>query len=109
MYIIYIHLHLHLHYSFFQGKFISSGIWSLSRHPNYFGEILLWSGLYLSASSVFKGAEFASVLSPMFVALLLTKVSGIPMLERYGMKKWGQDPNYLAYVKNTPVLVPFIW
>ena len=93
----------------FQGKFINSGLWSISRHPNYFGEILLWSGLYVSASTVMRGSEFLSVLSPVFVALLLTKVSGIPLLEKSGLKRWGRDPKYQQYLKNTAALVPFLW
>ena len=59
-----------------QGKFITSGLWSLSRHPNYLGEILLWAGLYLSASSVFRGAQYTSVISPVFIYLLISRVSG---------------------------------
>ena len=91
----------------FQGKFITSGLWSLSRHPNYFGEILLWFGLYVSASSVFKGWQYLAVLSPVFVHLLITKLSGIPMLEKAGVKKWGHLPEYQNYLKDTPILVPF--
>ena len=93
---------------FFQGKFITSGLWSLSRHPNYFGEIMLWFGLYLSASSVFKGWQYLSVLSPVFVHLLITKLSGIPLLEQAGLKKWGHLPEYQNYLRNTPILVPFL-
>lgn len=93
----------------FQGKFINSGLWSVSRHPNYLGEILVWSGLYLSASSVFSGWQHVGVLSPLFVYFLLTRVSGIPLLERGGMKRWASDPNYLEYIKNVPVLFPSLW
>ncbi|XP_071820265.1 uncharacterized protein [Apostichopus japonicus] len=92
-----------------EGKFINSGLWSVSRHPNYLGEILVWSGLYLSASSVFSGWQHVGVLSPLFVYFLLTRVSGIPLLERGGMKRWGSDPNYLEYIKNVPVLFPSLW
>lgn len=90
-----------------QGKFITSGLWSLSRHPNYFGEILLWFGLYFSASTVFRGWQYLAVLSPVFVQLLITKLSGIPMLEAAGMKKWGHLPEYQNYLRNTPTLIPF--
>lgn len=89
-------------------KFINSGLWSLSRHPNYFGEILLWFGLYISASSTFSGWEYLTILCPLMDYLLITKISGIPMLETYGIKKWGSSPQYQAYIKNTPALVPFI-
>ena len=88
-------------------KFISSGLWSISRHPNYFGEILLWFGLYLSASSALKGWKLFSVLSPVAVYLLITKVSGIPILERNGLKKFGHLPEYKNYLRSTPELIPF--
>jgi len=90
------------------GKFITSGLWGISRHPNYFGEILLRFGLYISASSTFRGWQFLSVLSPVFVHVLITKLSGIPMLEKGADKKWGGQEDYENYKKNTPILVPFL-
>jgi steroid 5-alpha reductase family enzyme len=90
-----------------EGKFITSGLWSISRHPNYFGEILLWFGLYIAASSVFKKWQYLAVMSPMAVLWLITKYSGIPILEGYGQEKWGKLAQYQNYVANTPVLVPF--
>ncbi|KFM63539.1 hypothetical protein X975_19521, partial [Stegodyphus mimosarum] len=92
-----------------EGKFISSGLWSISRHPNYLGEILLWFGLYFSASSTFKGSEMLTVLCPVFDMFLITKVSGVPPLEKHGLKKWGHDPKYIEYVKNTALIVPYFW
>lgn len=86
--------------------FISSGLWSVSRHPNYFGEIVLWSGVAIIASSALSGWQYVTLISPFFVWLLLTKVSGIPLLEAKSDKRWGEDPAYLAYKENTPVLVP---
>lgn len=91
------------------GKFIQSGLWSYSRHPNYLGEILQWSGLWLSASSVMEGSQYLSVASPLFVWFLLRHVSGIPLLEKQEIKKWGSDPAFQQYVKNTPLLWPRIW
>eukprot|EP00041_Stephanoeca_diplocostata_P005705 m.66496 g.66496 ORF g.66496 m.66496 type:complete len:259 (-) comp15952_c0_seq1:103-879(-) len=88
-------------------KFIRHGLWSTSRHPNYFGEILLWSGLFVSASSSFDSpAEWLSVVSPAFVTFLLTKVSGIPILEKMGRKKFGSDPAYQTYLQSVPLLIP---
>ena len=69
----------------------------------------MWSGLYLSASSVLSGWEHISAISPLFLSYLLIKVSGIPMLEAYGQKKWGADPAYQEYLRNTAKLVPFLW
>ncbi|MFT5433833.1 MAG: steroid 5-alpha reductase family enzyme [Myxococcota bacterium] len=88
------------------GKFITSGLWAWSRHPNYFGEVTLWCGVSLVAVGGLGDLWWAALVSPLFVAALLTQVSGIPMLERRGQERWGDDPAYQRYVENTPVLVP---
>jgi steroid 5-alpha reductase family enzyme len=88
------------------GKFIHSGIWAWSRHPNYFGEIVLWIGVAIIALPVLQGWQWVTLISPLFVTLLLTKVSGIPMLEERADKKWGGQPDYEDYKANTPVLIP---
>ncbi|XP_015929834.1 uncharacterized protein [Parasteatoda tepidariorum] len=92
-----------------KGKFINTGLWSISRHPNYLGEILLWFGLYFSASTTFRGKEMLCVLCPIFDMVLITRISGIPLLEKYGMQKWGKDPAYVEYVKNTALIIPLLW
>lgn len=89
-----------------KGRFITSGFWATSRHPNYFGEILLWCGIALIGASVFTGWQWLALLSPAFVAVLLTQVSGIPLLEARADKKWGSDPAYQAYKAKVSVLVP---
>jgi len=91
-----------------KGKFIQSGLWAVSRHPNYFGEISLWFGIYISCSSVFRGKQYLTVVSPIMVMLLITRLSGIPLLEKAGLKKWGNDPEYQKYLEDVPVLIPFI-
>ncbi|XP_068703413.1 uncharacterized protein [Montipora foliosa] len=91
------------------GKWISTGLWSLCRHPNYLGEILLWSSLFLPASSVMSGHQYWSVISPMSVAYFLTRLSGIPLLERQGLKKWGHLGEYHKYRQNTAKLIPYLW
>jgi len=90
------------------GRFIQSGLWSLSRHPNYLGEILLWFGQYLACSSVFRGWEHLSVASPVMVMLLITRVSGIPILEASGLARWGGEAEYQRYLREVPSLVPFL-
>lgn len=89
-----------------RGRFIATGTWAWSRHPNYFGEITLWVGIALIALPALSGWQYVTLVSPLFVTLLLTKVSGVPLLEARGRKAWGDDPDYRDYVARTPVLVP---
>lgn len=89
------------------GRFIRSGLWSVVRHPNYLGEILLWIGVLVAAAPALRGWQWIALLSPLFVILLLTRVSGIPLLEAKAERKWGDDPEYRAYVARTPRLIPF--
>lgn len=89
-----------------QGKFINTGLWAKSRHPNYFGEIVLWIGVAVVAIPVLQGWQWVALISPLFVTLLLTRVSGVPMLERRADEKWGGQPDYEQYKKETPVLIP---
>lgn len=87
-------------------KFISTGIWSWSRHPNYFGEILLWIGITVIALPVLQGWQFITLISPIFIIFLLTQVSGVRLLELRGKKKWGDNEEYQRYIQNTSVLIP---
>jgi steroid 5-alpha reductase family enzyme len=89
-----------------KGKFIDTGLWSRSRHPNYFGEIVLWVGVVIIALPVLQGWQWVALISPVFVTLLLTKVSGVPLLEKKADEMWGGQEDYEAYKKNTPVLIP---
>lgn len=89
-----------------KGKFIDSGLWAWSRHPNYFGEIVLWIGIAIIALPVLQGWQLATLISPIFVIVLLTRISGLPMLEDKADKKWGGQPDYEAYKANTPILIP---
>ena len=89
-----------------QGKWIDSGLWSYSRHPNYLGEILLWTGIAFFGISCFTGLERVAWISPIFIYILLTKVSGTPILDKRALEKWGDDPEYQKYRDNTPALIP---
>ncbi len=89
-----------------KGKFINVGLWKWSRHPNYFGEITLWTGILIMALPVLSGWSWLVVISPIFVTLLLTKVSGINLQEKQAKERWGDDPAYQEYRKNTPALIP---
>lgn len=88
------------------GRFISTGLWSWSRHPNYLGEITLWCGVALMAVPTLAGWRWVVLASPVFVWFLLTRVSGIPLLEARAAARFGDDPGYQAYVERTPVLLP---
>ena len=89
-----------------KGKFIREGLWSRSRHPNYFGEIVLWIGVTIIAIPVLQGWQWVAMISPIFVTLLLTKISGVPMLEAKAEKKWGGQEDYETYKSQTPLLIP---
>ena len=85
-------------------KFISTGLWSYSRHPNYFGEILLWFGVAIMSFSSLQDLQYLTLISPIFVYVLLVYISGIRILENQGDKKWGHLDSYKEYLKNTPRL-----
>lgn len=89
-----------------KGRFIDTGLWAWSQHPNYFGEILLWVGVAIAAVPVLTGWAWLALISPLFVYLLLTKVSGIPLLDIQAKMKFGDDPAYAAYVRRTAKLFP---
>lgn len=88
-----------------KNEFITTGLWAWSRHPNYFGEIVLWAGVALIALPALSGWQLATLISPIFVYVLLTRISGIPLLENRALKKWGSDPDYIAYLEVTPKLI----
>jgi steroid 5-alpha reductase family enzyme len=89
-----------------KGKFIQTGLWAWSRHPNYFGEIVLWIGVAIIALPVLRGWQYVTLISPVYVTLQLTLVSGLPMLEKRADERWGGQEDYEAYKERTPVLIP---
>ena len=90
-------------------QFINEGLWARSRHPNYFGEITLWTGITVMGISTFEGMNYLAIFSPIFSYLLLVYVSGVRMLEFRGHRKWGHLDEYNTYKKNTPKLIPKIF
>jgi steroid 5-alpha reductase family enzyme len=84
-----------------QGRVLARGLWRYSRHPNYFGELLIWCGFFLIGASTPFGV--AGVLGPVLLAWLLLRVSGVPLLEQ-GLSS--RLPGYVEYVRRTPVLLP---
>ena len=92
-----------------RNMFINEGLWSRSRHPNYFGEIMLWTGITIMSIPSFKGLNFLALFSPVFTYLLLNHISGVRILEARGNEKWGNLPEYQEYKKQTPKLIPKIF
>ena len=91
-----------------QGKWISLGLWKYSRHPNYFGEMLCWIGVYLFVFNSLTGIErIFGIISPLFIVLLLIFGTGLPQLEKYADKKWGKIKEYKEYKRKTSILIPW--
>jgi steroid 5-alpha reductase family enzyme len=88
------------------GKFINDGLWSWSRHPNYFGEIVLWIGVAIIAFPSLSGWQWLTLISPVFITILLTRISGVPLLEARADEKWGGQADYEDYKARTSVLIP---
>ena len=89
-----------------KGNFISTGLWSISRHPNYFGELILWIGITIIALPTFSGLQYLGCITPLFVYLLLNKISGVNLLEEIANNRWGNNSNYQKYKIKTPVFFP---
>jgi len=87
-------------------SFIHTGFWARSRHPNYFGEITLWTGIAVIALNTLNGIEYITLISPVFVYILLRRMSGVNLLERIADERYGHLEEYQRYKRNTPVLVP---
>lgn len=92
-----------------KGKFITTGIWKYSRHPNYFGEILMWwcVCIIVVCADFTDWKLYGSLTSPFFTMVLLLGVSGIPMVDAIGLKRWGHVKEYQEYTKNTSLLIPW--
>jgi steroid 5-alpha reductase family enzyme len=89
-----------------KGSWIQSGLWKYSRHPNYFGEVILWWGLFVLALPSLPASLLFAVVGPIAITLLLLFVSGIPLLEKSADEKHGKDPEYQAYKGRTSIFVP---
>ena len=88
-------------------KWIDTGVWRVSRHPNYLGEMLMWIGAYLVCyATLTQDQRLIGLISPLFIITLLLFVSGIPILEKGADKRWEEDKAYRAYKKQVPVLLP---
>ncbi len=89
-------------------KWIDSGLWKFSRHPNYFGEILVWIGIYIYVFPVLTlSYKLVGLISPLLIFIILRYGSGIPILEKSADQKWGNNTSYNSYKKKTNLLIPF--
>lgn len=89
-----------------KGRFINTGLWAWCRHPNYFGEILLWTGITVASLPLLSGWQWLTIISPIFVFFLLTRISGVPLLAKVAKERWGDEPEFQEYIAKTPVLFP---
>lgn len=90
------------------GKWCDVGLWKVTRHPNYLGEIVLWWGVFLISAEVLQGGKWVAVISPVFVGLILLFFTGIPPLEKSADTKHGKNPDYISYKQSTPPLIPAV-
>ncbi len=88
-------------------KWINSGIWKYARHPNYFGEMLVWWGIFITCLNYLEGIEFLTIIGPIFISLMLRFVSGVPTIEKRYEEKFGDNKEYRKYKENTRLLIPF--
>jgi len=90
-----------------KNRWCDEGLWHFSRHPNYFGEIACWWGLFLSCSTILSGWTWFCVIGPIYLTVLLMFGSGVPTTERSSDKRFGHNPDYIDYKRTTPILIPF--
>jgi len=89
-----------------RSRWTDTGLWRYSRHPNYFGELLCWWGVFVFAAPGLGGYAALALAGPLMITALLLFATGIPPLEASAMKKWGSEPEYQAYRRRTRTLVP---
>jgi steroid 5-alpha reductase family enzyme len=88
-----------------KGKWIDKGLWHYSRHPNYFGEMIVWWGIFIIGFPIYEGLGWLTIIGPIFITVLLRYVSGVPLLEKKAEKRWGDNPNYIKYRESTNLLI----
>lgn len=89
------------------GQLMTSGLYSWVRYPNYLGEILVWTGIWIYGANVYSGWMWISVISPLWIFILLRYISGIPLVEKSREEKYEEDKDYQQYKSNTKMLFPY--
>lgn len=89
-----------------KGKWCDIGLWKYTRHPNYFGEITLWWGIFIMSTSILTYGQWAAVLGPLFTMAILLFLSGIPLLEKKADERYRKNELYIEYKTKTSPLVP---
>jgi steroid 5-alpha reductase family enzyme len=89
-----------------KGSWVNNGLWKYSRHPNYFGEILCWWGIFLLTAPYLRGIAWIGILGPVYITVLLMFVSGIPLLEKQADEKYKDNKEYQEYKHITSLLIP---
>lgn len=90
-------------------KLMTQGLYSYVRHPNYTGEIMVWVGIFIFVSPSLVGAEWLSIVSPIWITILLIFISGIPLIRESWEKRYGNSKAYQEYINNTNALLPGIY
>jgi steroid 5-alpha reductase family enzyme len=89
-----------------KNKWMNRGLWKYSRHPNYFGEILVWWGIFIFGANTLPGAVWLMIFSPFYIMFLLVFVTGIPLLEKKNDERWADNEKYYNYKESTSLLLP---
>lgn len=90
-----------------KGKWIQTGLWKISRHPNYFGDTVLWWGIFIMVISSLSISYIWIIVGPIFITLMLLFVSGIPLLEKSAESKYGDNDEYREYKRKTSIFIPW--
>lgn len=87
-------------------QFMREKLFRFCRHPNYTGEIFMWLGVYLYVVKDIGLFVYVAALGPLWIIVLLRYISGVPLLEKAHEAKYGNDPEFQVYIKQTPMLLP---